>query len=191
MKPLPVVLFFVFSFVLLIFSFFWYRSFDSKAESISIASGRLPVSLTMLGRSTDSISARLTLFNTEGDPIASLERSWVGWELVIDCIVIGTQVGWVVFPFSLYSDETSPRGGSDILRLYNQSGFPSLWEVHSLDTVQRKFLKQLFFIIKTERWMPSFLGSLYHEQVTIRSFETGLEYGLYISNEGTLFLKGY
>lgn len=191
LKLLALALFLGFFLSIYLFGFFWYKSFDEKAESLSLASGPLPVSMTIFGRSSDTISARVNIYNSTGETLASLERSWPGWELILDCVLIGTKKGWIVFPYSVYSDETSPRGGSNLIRFYDNKGNPSLWEEMNLEKEQKLFLKQLFFIVKTERWMPSLLGSLHHEKVTIRSFESGMEYGLYISEEGSLFLKGY
>ncbi len=167
-------------------SLFWSGSLEKHLPSVALEAGRLPVGITVFGRSSDTISARLTIYNPVGEILGTVERSWSGWELVLDCIVVGTGNGWLVFPYTLYSNESSPDRGVNLLKIYNRNGFPAIWDKGALQQAERKSLSRLFFIVRTERWMPRILGSLHHERVTIRSFEPGIEYSLFAASSGRL-----
>jgi hypothetical protein len=160
-----------------------------RLRNIAISESRIPVVLTIFGRSSDTISARLAFFTADGNQAGILERSWQGWELKIDCVVVRSGEGWLVFPFMLYTDETRYGKGIDLVRYYNHKSFPLLFDSSSLDKNSIKALKRVFSLVLSERWMPSFLGTLHHETVSIRSFEAGAEYSLFVTKEGTLRLR--
>jgi len=174
--------------------FGWSSGIGTVLSRLVVSDSRLPLAITVFGRSTDNagndtLSARIDLFTADGDLAGTVERSWSGWELKIDCVMIGTGSGWLVFPFVAYTDGTTRGRGMDLLRLYERDGFPAIFESTLLRKDERASLRRLFSLVGTERWMPSFLGSLHHETVSIRSFEAGTEYSLFATKEGKLLLR--
>ncbi len=172
----------------------WSANMGGGLSRLAVSDNRLPVSVTVFGRSTDSLgndtlSARIDFFTAEGDLAGTVERSWSGWELKLDCVMIGTGSGWLVFPFLAYTDVTPRGGGVDLLRQYNRNGFPVLYESANLTKEERSSIRTLFALVLTERWMPQFLGTLRHETVSIRSFESGTVYSLFATKEGRLQLR--
>jgi len=157
-------------------------------ENIALSGSRLPCTVTVYGRSQDTLSARIAFYTAQGNLVKIMERSWSGWELIIDCIVVGEAGGWLVFPFRVYTDETSLAKGLDLFRYYVEDGFPVLYETGKLQSAETKRLRNIFSIVKTEAWIPGFLGSLRHETVSIRTFEAGREYALYVDSRGKLSL---
>ncbi|ULQ59791.1 hypothetical protein K7I13_00020 [Brucepastera parasyntrophica] len=174
-----------------LFFYKWFNNFDVHFERLMIQEGRLPVTVTMYGRSVDTLSGRIAFYTADERLIGTIERSWTGWELKIDCILVGSKNGWLVFPYQISTDETSRGKGIDAIPQYSRKGLPALYESENLTDAERKNLKRLFRIVKTEQWLPDFFGSLYHQAVSIRSFEPGAEYYLYISNDGKLSLRIY
>jgi hypothetical protein len=157
------------------------------------ASGRarpsdVPLAITVFGRSDDTISARVGFSNADGLPVSTLERSWAGWELTFDFIVVRSGDGWLAFPYGVATDATGPGGGVDLVKYYDDGGFPAIFESSSIDDAARKALRRMFSIIKTERWVPRFLGSLHHERLTVRSFEAGIPYAVRVSSGGKPYL---
>lgn len=182
------------SFIFFISIFVWSDGIGTSLSRLFISGSRLPVTITVFGRSSDSaksetISARIDFFTAQGDLAGTVERSWTGWELKIDCILIGAKNGWLVFPFLAYTDETKRGLGVDLFRYYNKNNFPVLYESSALRREERTALKRLFAIVRTEQWMPLVLGSLHHETVSVRSFEAGTQYSLFVTQEGTLVLQ--
>lgn len=161
---------------------------DSALAGISIAAGELPATLTLYGRGTDTLSMRLRFLNPSGELLGAMERSWNGWELTIDTIVVGTGSGWLVFPFRAFTDAGTSGSGLDLTKYYNRSGFPALWDESTLSRAETKALRALFAIVLTERWIPSVFGSLHHERLTVRNFEAGAEYTLSVLSDGSLRL---
>lgn len=163
----------------------------TKGDRSSAAMGvvNVPVTVSVFGRSSDTISARISFYSGGGDLLGSFERSWSGWELKIDCVLVRTGERWLAFPFSLSTDETGRGAGVDLIRYYDISGFPAIYESRQLDKAERTALTRLFSVVKTERWMPRFLGTLRHETVLIRSFEAGTEYSLFVDEEGNLLVR--
>lgn len=149
----------------------------------------VPLSVTVFGRSDDTISARVGFSDADGIPVSTLERSWAGWELTFDFIVVRSGEGWYAFPFSVATDATGPRRGVDLVKYYDDGGFPAIFDSVSLDAGRRKALGRMFSIIKTERWMPRFLGTLHHERLTIRSFDAGKPYFVVVGANGKPYLR--
>jgi hypothetical protein len=173
----------------------WSTSAGSALSRVFLSDSELPVTLTVFGRSNDgdagsssTISARLAFFSPDGDLSGSLERSWSGWELKVDCVMIGTSGGWLAFPCLVTTDETS-GSGVDLFRYYDKSGFPAIYDSPRLTQKERSALRRLFWLVRVERWLPMFPGTLGHETVVIRSFEAGTEYSLRVARDGKIQLK--
>ena len=158
-------------------------------QRFSYSENRLPVTVTVFGRSSDTISARIAFYTAEGDLFGTLERSWPGWELKIDCVLIANKSGWIVFPYQVSTDATADGRGIDLIRYYNYRGLPVIYDSLRLRGDEQKALKWLFFIVRSEEWMPAFLGHLYHQTVTVRSFQNNVEYSLYIDAAGKLSIR--
>lgn len=180
--------------VVLAFSFllpilFYPESSSASLQRFSNSECRLPVTVTVYGRSSDTISARIAFYTAEGDLYGTLERSWPGWELRIDCVMISNNSGWIVFPYQVSTDATAQGRGIDLITYYNDSGLPVIYDSLRLTNDEQKALKQLFFIVRSEQWMPDFLGHLYHQTLTVRSFRDNEEYSLYIDKTGKLSIR--
>ena len=79
----------------------------SALSRVAVREGRLPVTVTVFGRSVDTVSARVSFYRPNGELAGMVERSWAGWELRVDSILVSTGSGWLVFPFRVYTDETA------------------------------------------------------------------------------------
>jgi len=165
------------------------ESNSASLRPFSNSECRLPVTMTVYGRSSDTISARIAFYTAEGDLYGTLERSWPGWELKIDCVLIANTSGWIVFPYQVSTDATAEGRGIDLIRYYNDSGLPVIYDSLRLKDDEQKALKRLFFIVQSEEWMPSFFGHLYHQTLTVRSFQDNVEYSLYIDAMGKLSIR--
>lgn len=160
----------------------------TRLSRLAVSDGFLPVSLTVFGRGSDTISARISFYDPSGNLVGMAERSWSGWELYLDCVLVGTGSGWMVFPYLAYTDETISGHGVDLVRFYDRGGLPLIHDAPGLDSRERRALRRLFWLVKTERWMPVWFGSLHHRRVSIRSFEAGVEYRLHVGRNGELRL---
>jgi hypothetical protein len=156
----------------------------------SVSDGDVPVGMTVFGRSTDTISARFSFRTTDGETVSTLERSWDGWELRFDCVLVKTGSGWLVFPYSMSTDRTDEGRGVNLLRYYDRSGFPSIYESSRLSSAERLALKRVFSVVRMERWLPRFFGNVHHETAVIRSFEPNVEYLLHVAKDGTVNFSG-
>ncbi|HNY21045.1 MAG TPA: hypothetical protein PKO22_02735 [Treponemataceae bacterium] len=164
----------------------WTMSMGKSLSRVSFSGQNAPVTLTVFGRGTDTLSAQLRIGTADGDVAAIIERSWEGWELNLDCVMVATGSGWLAFPYRLYTDETDPGSGVDLIHYYDLGGMPALYESTRLSAGERASLRRLFALVKTERWIPRFLGRLPHEVVRVRSYEPNAEYSLRVSRKGKL-----
>lgn len=171
-------------------------SAGSSLSRVLLSGSELPVSLTVFGRSSggdsvspSTISARLAFFSPDGDLSGSLERSWSGWELKIECVTVGSDRGWIVFPRLLSTDATAGPG-VDLFRYYDRSGFPAIYDSPRLTRKERSALRRLFWLVRVERWLPLFPGTLRHETVSVRSFDAGTEYLFFVARDGSIDLRG-
>lgn len=160
----------------------------SDLSRLGVSDGFVPVSLTIFGRSVDTISARLAFYSQSQDLLGTVERSWAGWELRLECIMISVPSGWLVFPFRLSSDESATFGGVSLMRYYSRSSFPALYDRSVLTDTEERALSHVFSLVQTERWIPPIFGTLHRQAVSIRSFEPGKEYRLFVTRDGTLHL---
>lgn len=172
---------------LLLIVYYWAP--EAELRGVALSDSTLPVSVTVYGRGANTISARIVFYSADGNVLNTLERSWPGWEITIDAVLAGTGSGWIVFPLTVLTDETRSGKGVSITRYYNKTGFPALYDTSRVTTHERNALKRLFALARTESWMPVALGSLYHTQATLRDFETGVEYFLFVGKSGSLSFR--
>jgi len=165
-----------------------YNASGNVLARVAASGQRLPVTVTVFGRGVDTLSARVAFYDPDGDLVSTIERSWSGWELRLDCVLVSTGPGWLVFPWGVSTDATAPGRGISLIKYYDRAGLPALYDSSRLTTAERSALRELYAIVRTERWIPEFFGSLRHEPVTIRSFVAGVEYSLYVSESGKLSL---
>ncbi len=149
----------------------------------------VPVTVTVFGRSADTISARIAFYRPDGTLISSVERSWQGWELAIDCVVVATPARYLVFPFSVLTEKSiSRRGNGSLVRQYADDRVPSIYDDPALSSTERATIERVFAIVRTERWIPAVFGTLRHARLSIRDFEPNVEYSLRVSSGGKLSL---
>ena len=164
----------------------WQGRIGEELARFALSGARVPVTVNVFGRGTDTVSARVSFSTADGDLVGTLERSWLGWEIKIDCVLVKAGSGWIVFPFLAYTDQTIPGAGVDLLRHYERSGFPAIYESSRIFPAERKAMRRLFALVKTEQWVPTALGSLSHRVVTLRTFKAGADYSLWVDADGTL-----
>ncbi len=164
----------------------WQARIGEELARFELSGNRLPVTVNVFGRGTDTVSARVSFSTADGDLVGTLERSWLGWEIKIDCVVVKAGSGWIVFPFLAYTDQTIPGAGVDLLRYYERAGFPAIYDSSRNTATERKAMRRLFALVKTEQWVPTALGSLSHRVVTLRTFKAGADYSLWVDADGTL-----
>ncbi len=170
---------------------------------------RLPVSVTIFGRGSDTISARFRFSTPGGNPVGVIERSWSGWSLNLDCLVLtlptepfsffeflkwigkrGTQdnpvdsASMLVFPLLLYSDDSGSRSAINLLPYYDLDGYPLIYMLPEISEKERASLKDVFTMVKLERIFPGLLNGFSSRRLKIRSFEPGVEYSLFLDADG-------
>lgn len=174
--------------VLFLLTFVRTGGYARDLSRLYTVAGRLPITVTVYGRGTDTLSARIAFYTPDGDLTGTVERSWSGWELKLDCIVVGGDSGWLVFPFLAYTEETTRGRGVSLIPKYARGSFPGLYESPALSARERAGIRRLFGLVRTESWMPSIFGSLHHEILTVRSYEPGTEYSVFVTRDGSLRL---
>lgn len=160
----------------------------SSLSRLAVRSAALPITVTVFGRGADTVSARIVFHDPSGEIVGIVERSWSGWELKIDSILVASRGGWLVFPFRAYTDETTANRGVDLIKRYERNGIPAYYNAPFITERERASLSRLFFLVKTERWVPRILGSLHRNTLSVRSFEPGVEYSLFVTADGRLIL---
>ena len=163
---------------------------SAALERASVSDRDVPVCMIIFGRSTDTISARFSFRTADGETVSTLERSWDGWELRLDCVLVKTGSGWLAFPYSMSTDRTDDGRGVNLLRYYDRAGFPAIYESARLSSSERIALKRVFSVVRMERWLPRFFGNVHHETAVIRSFDPNVEYLLHVAKDGSLSFSG-
>jgi hypothetical protein len=164
----------------------WQGRIGEELSRFALSGNRLPVTVNVFGRGTDTVSARVSFSTADGDLVGTLERSWLGWEIKIDCVLVKAGSGWIVFPFLAYTDQTIPGAGVDLLRYYERAGFPAIYDSSRNTVAERKAMRRIYGLVKTEQWVPTALGSLSHRVVVLRTFKAGSDYSLWVDADGTI-----
>lgn len=182
-------------FLTLSLSVLWFVAISRSgvgAAGFAVSDSWLPVTMTVFGRGPETVSARLSFHSPTGELLATVERSWPGQELYLDCVVLRAGSGWLVFPFLLYTDQSSleRRRAQSLFRYYNRDGHPALYDLSDPSGRPERSLASLFRLARTEEWMPRFLGTLRRETVRVRDYESGREFVLFVHASGILEWRG-
>lgn len=170
----------------------WYSYVISSRKVLSHmapANMILPVSVTVYGRGSDTISARLAFYSADWTMLNTLERSWPGWEISIDSFIIESGEGWFVFPLVIRTDETRQGQGVEISRHYDRSGFPAIYESARITDRERTALSRLFSIAKSGFPVAIAPGRFGRRTTTLRQFDSGVEYFLHVDDSGNLSFR--
>ncbi len=149
----------------------------------------LPISITVYGRGSDTISARLALYTADWTVLNTVERSWPGWEISIEALVIQSGTGNIVFPLTVRTDETRAGQGIPITRYYDRSDFPALYERIGISSRERSALRRLFFLARHGLWVSTRTGRFRQGRAVLREFQTGTEYFLFVDRSGRLSFR--
>ena len=155
-------------------------------ERITSFNYRIPCSITMFGRSSQTISARINIFSFDSSHFYTLERSWQGWELIFDCVLVQISSGWLVFPYSIYTDVTKSSKGLNITKYYDYKNLPIIYDFSYITEKEKKDLKRIFSFVKAQRILPNFFKTFKVAQISIRNFEVGKEYFIKVDTSGHL-----
>lgn len=162
---------------------------------------QIPLRFMVLSRSGESVSARFRFYTADGKEIASFERSWNGYELAIDTILVPIGERFVGFPARVFTDAVAPGKGTNLFAYYDRSGFPAIFETPNLGAPERLAYEELFKqvraftdpLIETVRnspydlpskWLNGAFGNAVHDIRQLRSFEVGVIYSLVVRSSG-------
>lgn len=174
---------------------------------------RLPVSVTVFGRGADTISARVGFSTPSGDPVGTIERSWNGWSLTMDCLALSLPfrtLGFrdffhllvnadvpadgrgasttLVFPVLLYADDSDGKSAFSLPPYYDRDGFPALYLLPGISEKEKRALSGAFRLAKWENAFPGCMKTFSRKKLKIRSFEPGVEYNLLLESDGGVSL---
>lgn len=188
-----IILFVLFFFLMLFTAFFYYDTTISQIKAAFSAYPSAPMSvpftITPYGRSSTTVSARLSWFTPKGTLVRTYERSWQGWQLKVECILFSVKEGAFVFPYRIFTDKYSGGTGTNLFSQYSIDEFPVLYDLPTLTENERNELKKLFTFIRTAPHLICFLGDVRIVSVPLRNFEQGKSYRLILSSNGSLVFK--
>ena len=160
----------------------------------------VPLRFTVLSRGQETVSARFAFFDASGTEIAAFERSWKGYELSIECLVVPIADRTLVFPARVFADSAAPRIGTELFTYYDRAGFPAVFDSPELDAEARDALSDLFALLRAwdrskgetagaeeesaaRRRMAKVLAGVfadaYRDVRSLRDLEIGVVYTLY------------
>ncbi len=142
-----------------------------------------------LGQNTESVSANISFFTPNTSLISSYERSWQGWELKIECIVFPLKNGVLVFPHRIFSNRTKFGTGVILFKLYNNSGYPAIYDYAFLSREEKKAIKTLFKLAKFSPSLFKIFSTAKAQTIDLREFKPDQEFLLFTNSEKQLYLK--
>ncbi len=142
-----------------------------------------------LGQNPESVSANISFFTPSNYLISSYERSWQGWELKIECIVLPLKKGVLVFPHRIYSNRTKFGTGVILFQYYNKKGFPAIYDYGFLSSEEKKAIKTLFKLVKFSPSLFKAFSSAKAQTIDLREFKRDKEFLLFTNSEKQIYLK--
>jgi len=175
--------------VVLILMYLYIYSPSSVLSNVALGNEVLPVSVTVYGRGSDTISARVAFYTADGTMLNTFERSWPGWEISIESYLARSGSGWIVFPLTVMTDETRPGQGVDVTRYYSIDDFPAIYERSSLSRKEHNALSR-FFTLARGGFCTGVLKRRFRlSKATLRQFENSVEYFLYVDGTGAVTFR--
>ncbi|MFA6505098.1 MAG: hypothetical protein WCT14_03310 [Treponemataceae bacterium] len=138
-----------------------------------------PLRVLILSRSDQAVSARCFFYDADGREIASFERSWNGWELDVESILVPSAGRIFVFPSRISTGQSAPRGGTDLFGYYDTKGFPAIFASTSLNPSTYSAFSGLFAFIKA-------FGGTKRDLKRLRDFEVGAVYEFTAYSDGRI-----
>ncbi len=141
------------------------------------------------GRSADAVSAVISFYTPTGELVKSYERSWQGWELKFECIVLKLGENYWVFPHRVFSDKTRYGTGVWLFNLYSVNNYPAVYDYSFFTKDERAALETLFRLAKFSPYLFKFFSGAKAMTINLREFKPDKEYGLCIDPHKGLYLK--
>jgi hypothetical protein len=151
---------------------------DSIPQSIT------PIRFSVLSRTEDVISARVTFLDRQGKEIRTIERSWSGFELVFRVAELKLGTAAVPFPSRIATDSVTV--GLPVFEYYNLSGFPAIYRTDSIPDRDKRDLSASFRAVRTTWFLKASRTRLTHVSVGLSDFEPGASYDLVCSSDGSV-----
>lgn len=145
------------------------------------------VHVLVYGSSENSVSATLTLYDTDGTEVSRMERSWNASHISIDYVIVGLSGKTAAFPFSVYGEKKAPlRNNRNLYRYVVQEGKcllagPSLGEEASKNWAD----------VAKFAFSPAsqiFASSVDYTTINLAGCEPGKEYSIITDRFGNLTL---
>ncbi len=142
-----------------------------------------------LGRNTESVSAKISFYSPKGELINSYERSWQGWELEFECIVLEMSSNLLVFPHRVFSDETKYGTGVWLFDYYSKDSFPAIYDYRLFSEEEHSAVKRLFQMVKFSPYIFKLFSGARAVTINLRDFKPDQEYLLSIDSKKRIYLK--
>ncbi len=141
------------------------------------------------GRNTESVSAIISFYTPQGELIRSYERSWQGWELELECIVLEMGSNILLFPHRIFSDKTKYGTGVWLFGYYSRNAFPAIYDYQSLSAKEHEAVKKLFQMAKFSPYLFKLFSGAKARTINLREFKPDQEYVLFINSKNKIYLK--
>ncbi len=179
---------------LVIFSFFFIYNKNIQ-DSMQILSAKsfyirnTGCIIKTFGRNTESVSALVSFYNPRGELIRSYERSWQGWELDLECIVLESGSNILVFPHRIFTDATKYGTGILLFDYYSQNSFPAIYDYQLFSPAERFAVYKLFKMAKFSPYLFKLFSGAKAKTINLREFKPDQEYVLFVNSKKNIYLK--
>ena len=140
-----------------------------------------------------TVSARISLLDSDSTEFAVIERSWKGTSLSILFLGASFSEKTVWFPFCVSGNDAAEgvfnigRKGTKLSPYYNENGLCLLFGSRNTEKLQRS-LMHLFAYAAISRFRPSSKHSV-QKEINLAECENGANYTIYTDFTGTLFMS--
>lgn len=144
-------------------------------------------------KDTATVSARISLLDSDSTEFAVIERSWKGTSLSVSFLSSSFSGKKIWFPFKVYGNDFSNQEffnksrGTKLFSYYNENGESLLFgKNNSTKTKKDFFLLATYALIS--RFKPT---NKYSEEkiINLSECETGVSYTIYTGFDGRLFIQ--
>jgi len=167
------------------------RSQERKIEELKARIDELQDLQTLLqfrvtGRDSNVVEFELELLNADGQEVAKKALVMKGHEINFDFIVVHLDSSYLAFPYKIFTDQIAPDNGFDLMPLYNQDGFPAVYQGNGYSEDLKAGIETLFRHLQGGDFykLPGYFGSAVHDVKGIRRFLPDQDYRIVIRRKG-------
>ena len=137
---------------------------------------QVPIRFKIEGQENGRIQVKIKLYDMDGNELSVLKHEMEGDILFVDFACVPSDNRYLSFPKSIFTETIPPSEGLPLFPLYDNNGFPQVFDTKEMPPKLRETLTDLFSKLKQGQNGGGAFGSAVHDIKSLKSFRSGEVY---------------